>query len=57
MRKKDLSEVIVRAVISLYHWAKTKVLVGFELFEEFLVQIGVHQGSVSSHCFLHLQWM
>ena len=24
-RKKGLTEVIVRAVMSLYHWAKTKV--------------------------------
>ena len=32
--------------MSLYHGAKTKVQVGFELSQEFLVQVGVHQGSV-----------
>ena len=31
MRKKGLPEVIVRAVMSLYHEAKTKVRVGSEL--------------------------
>ena len=46
MRKKGLPEVIVRAVMSLYHGAKTKVRVGTQLSEEFLVQVGVHQGSV-----------
>ena len=48
MRKKGLSEVIVRAVMSLYHGAKTKVRVGYELSQEFLVQVGVHQGFVLS---------
>ena len=48
MRKKSLPEVIVRVVMSLYHGAKTKVQAGFELSEEFLVQVGVHQGSVLS---------
>ena len=46
MRKKGSPEVIVRAVMSLYHRAKTKVLVGSELSEESVVQVGVHQGSV-----------
>ena len=46
MRKKGLPEVIVRAVMSLYHGAKTKVRVGFELSQEFLVQVGKHQRSV-----------
>ena len=48
MRKKGLPEVIVRAVMSLYHGAKTKVRVGFELSQEFMVQVGVHQESVLS---------
>ena len=48
MRKKDLPEVIVRAVISLYYGAKTKVRVGSELSQELLVQVGVDQGSVLS---------
>ena len=30
MRKKGLPEVIVRAVMSLYHGAKTKVRLGYE---------------------------
>ena len=48
MRKKGLPEAIVRAVKSLYHGAKTKVRNGSELSQEFLVQVGVHQGSVLS---------
>ena len=48
MRKKGLPEVIVRALMSLHHGAKTKVRVGSELSEEFLVQVGVHQTSVLS---------
>ena len=46
MRKYGLPEVIVRAVMSLYHGAKTKVRGGSELYEEFLVQVDVHQGFV-----------
>ena len=46
MRKKGLAEVIVRAVMSPYHGIETKVRVGSELSQEFLVQVGVHQGSV-----------
>ena len=48
MRKKDLSEVIVRAVMSLYDGAKTRVRVGSAYSEEFEVKVGVHQGSVLS---------
>ena len=48
MGKKGLSEVFVRAVMSLYQGAKTKVRVGSELFKEFLVQVSVHQRSVLS---------
>ena len=46
MRKKRLSEVIVRAVMSLYDGAKTRVMVGSAYSEEFEVKVGVHQGSV-----------
>ena len=42
MRKKGSPEVIVIAMMSLYHGAKTKVRVVSELSEEFLVQIGLH---------------
>ena len=48
MKKKDLPEVIVRAVISLYLRAKTKIRVRSESSEEFLVQDDVHQESVLS---------
>ena len=46
MRKKGLFEVIVRAVMSLYDGAKTRVRVGSAYSEEFEVNVGVHQGSV-----------
>ena len=39
---------MVRAVMSLYEGAKTRVRVGLELSKEFAVKIGVHQGSVLS---------
>ena len=48
MKTKGLPEVIVRAVMSLYHGAKAKIRVGSELSQAFLVQIGVHQGPVLS---------
>ena len=48
IRKKDLSEVIVRAVMSLFDGAKTRVRVGSAYSEEFEVKVGVHQGSVLS---------
>ena len=48
MRKKGLPEIIVKAVMSLYEGAETKVRVGLGLSEEFSVKVGVHQGSVLS---------
>ena len=48
MRTKGLSELIVRAVMSLYDGAKTRVTVGSAYSEEFEVKVGVHQGSVLS---------
>ena len=48
MRKKGLSEVIVRAVMSLYDGAKTRVMVGSAYSEEFEVKVGIHQGYVLS---------
>ena len=54
MRKKDLPEILVRAVMSLYEGAEKKVRVGSGLSEGFFVKVGVHQGSVLSlSC---LQW-
>ena len=46
MRKKGLSEVMVRAVMSLCDGAKTRVRVGSACSEEFEVKISIHQGSV-----------
>ena len=48
MRKKGLPEILVKAVMSLYEGAETKVRVGSGLSEEFSVKGGVHQGSVLS---------
>ena len=48
MRKRGIPEAMVRAVMSLYEGAKTRVRVGLELSEEFEVKVGVHQGSVLS---------
>ena len=49
MRKKEIPEVLVRSVMSLYKGAMTRVRVYFELSEVFEVTIGMHQGSVLSH--------
>ena len=46
MRLKEIPEVLVRSVMSLYKGAKTRVRV--ELSEEFEVNVGMHQGSVLS---------
>ena len=48
MRKKGLSEVMVRAVMSLYDGAKSRVRVGFAYSQELKVKVGVHQGFVLS---------
>ena len=48
MRKKGLSEVIVRVVMSLYDGAKTRVRVESAYSREFEVKVGVNQGSVLS---------
>ena len=48
MRKKSLLEVMVRAVMSLYDGAKTRVRMGSAYSEEIEVKVGVHQGSVLS---------
>ena len=46
--EKGLPEILVKAVMSLYEEAETKVRVGSGLSEEFSVTVGVHQGSVLS---------
>ena len=45
MRKRGIPEAVVRAMMSLYVGAKTRVRVGLELSEELEVKVGVHQGS------------
>ena len=49
MRKKASSEVMVRAIMSLYDGAKTRVRVGYAYSEEFKVKVGVHQGLCCRH--------
>ena len=44
-RQKGLSDIMVRAVMSLYDGAKTRVRMGLSYSEEFEVKVGVHQGS------------
>ena len=44
MRKRGIPKAMVRAVMSLYEGAKTRVRVELELSEEFEVKVGVHQG-------------
>ena len=48
MRRRGIPEAMVRAVMSLYEDAKTKLRVGLELSEEFKVKVGVHQESALS---------
>ena len=48
LRKKGISEVLVRSMMSLYEGAKTRVRVDSELSEKFEVKVGMHQGSVLS---------
>ena len=48
MRKKDIAQVLVRSVISLYEGEKTRVRVDCELSEEVEVNVWMHQGSVLS---------
>ena len=43
MRKRGIPEAMVRAVMSLYEGAKTKVRVRQELSKEFEVKVGVHK--------------
>ena len=48
LRKRNVPESLVQAVMSLYKEAKAKVQVGKEYSEEFDVGVGLHQGSVLS---------
>ena len=42
IRKKGLSEVMIRAVMRLYDGAKTRVRVGSAYLEELKVKVGLH---------------
>ena len=46
LRRKEIPEVFVRSVMSMYDGAETRVRVDSELTEEFEVKVGMHQGSV-----------
>ena len=46
MRKKGLPEILVKAVMSLYEGAETKVSIRSGLLEKFSVKVGVYQGSM-----------
>ena len=48
LKKKEIPEVMVRSVTSLYEGAKTRDRVDSELLEEIEVKMGVHQGYVLS---------
>ena len=48
MRKKEIPEVLVRSVMSLYEEVKTRVIVDSVLPDEFEVNMGMHQGSLLS---------
>ena len=54
LRKKEIPEVLVRSVMSLYEGANTRVRLDSELSEEFEVKEGMLQGCVLSHFLLAL---
>ena len=43
MRKKEIPQVLIRSLMSLYEGAKTRVRVDSELSEEFAVKVEMHQ--------------
>ena len=48
MRKRGVPEAMMRAVLSLYEGARTRVRIGLELSEELEVKVDVQQGSALS---------
>ena len=48
LMKKEIPDILVRSVVSLYEGAKTRARVDSVLSEEFVVNVGMHQGSVQS---------
>ena len=51
MRKKEIAEMMVRAVMSLHEEETTKIKVVSGYSDEFSVRVGTHQGSVLSSSF------
>ena len=49
MRRKGVLEVMVRAVMSLYDGAKTRVRVGSAYSEKFELKAGVHQEVITEN--------
>ena len=58
LRKKELPEILVKAVISLYMYegSKSKVKVGSEFSNEFSAAVGVHQESFLSPLLFAIVW-
>ena len=53
LRKKEIPDVLVRSVMSLYEGAKTRVRVDSELSEEFEVIVGCTKDLCCHLFFLH----
>ena len=54
MKKRGLPEMIVRAVMSLYEGAMTRIRVGSQLSEEFGVKVGYIRDQCCHHWYLQL---
>ena len=57
LRRKGVSEKLVRGVQEMYKDVATAVRLDGQHSEYFPVEVGVHQGSVLSHCCLLPLWM
>ena len=55
-RKKEIPEVLVRSVMSLYEGAKTRVRVDSEMSEEFQVKVGGFTKDLCCHLFFLPSW-
>ena len=55
VRKKDLLEISIKTVMSLYEGAETKVRVGSGLSKEFSLKVSVHIGPVLSPLFFAMR--
>ena len=54
MKKKEIPEMMVKAVMSLYKKETTKIKVGSGYSDKFLVKADVHQGSDCRRFYLQL---